>query len=313
MRLTRFVPPRAALPAVVVVALTLAAAAAVSGARGQDALGGWGSLPRELVDILAKKASAYAVRALDFTCFEEVRRAEYKNEDALRQIDRRYEYLLIPDPTNAGGYRALRSKPGSEGRNEERVNLGFPEPFLWTQIFDPAIASTFKFKVGEWRTTPWDLVRPITWISSAPLREGNRVTEWSGTVEVEFDYGNIVSVRAEPNLQEETINAALDKYLQAFRILGFSTAAPPIGRELTAQFEFKNEEDGLRYPSRVEMRRFRQVSKTYRTTKNRQRVDYVDYRFFVIREREEIPPFDYDPEAAAAAAAAGDPRDGSQP
>ncbi len=286
---------------VVAIAVALAAAVALPLAiEGGDPpaateADGWGDLPEALVPVLEAKARQYARRALRFTCEERIRRAEYDGKEATRERFRAHEYILVEDETVPGGLAALRTRPGSGGSNTESLELEWPEPFLWSQLFDPAIRSTLRFKVGELHTTPYRLALPISWVSSAPVFEGRRVTEWSGTVEIEYRTGNLLSVTAIPNLQEEKIRSELSRYLQAFRFLGFSTAPPPVGHELEARFAY--EHDGLTYPSRVEIRTFRQVSRDERTTDRRRRVEFGEYRFFKTETEEEIPPLLLVPDA----------------
>lgn len=283
----------AALAACAIALTTAVASSGIARDSLQQDLDEWGPLPSELTVVLEAKAAQYAQRALGFTCIERLRRAEYERSDATSETIREHEYILIADPGVPGGLAGLRSKPGSGGSSEKRPDIDHPEPVLWSQLFDPAIRSTLKFKVGPLHTTPYKLAMPISWISSAPVFEGTRITEWSGTVEIEYRTGNLLSVTAQPNLQEERILAELGRYLTAFRILGFSAAPPPIGRELDVRFRYDNE--GLTYPSRVDMRTFRQVSRDRRVTEQRQRTDYGEYRFFGIQTKEEIPPLLYVP------------------
>ncbi|UCF68953.1 MAG: hypothetical protein JSV80_06615, partial [Acidobacteriota bacterium] len=251
----------------------------------------WGELPTGLVGVLGAKSDAYARRALNFTCTEQIRRATYRESDAAAETRRAYEYLLVADPTRPEGYSGLRGTVRSGGRNEVEVEMPFPEPYLWTQLFAGPIRSTLRFKVGEWHTTPYKLAIPIFWESSAPVFEGKRITEWSGQAAIEYRSGNLLSLTAQPNLQAERIVMELERFLTAFRIMGFSTAPPPVGRELTVRFDF--EHDGFTYPTHVSVHTFRQVARDARTTVGRETVQYADYRFFGTEVRDEIPPLLY--------------------
>jgi hypothetical protein len=279
--------------AAVLFATALTAAAALTVDGSPDAPERWGEPAAELIEVLEAKARQYAVRARGFTCTERIRRAEYEGRDVDRERYREYEYLLVPDRNEPGGYSAYRSRPGSDGANEERPDVEWPEPLLWSQVFDPAVRSTLMFKTGDLYTTPYKLALPVSWISSAPVIDRTRITEWSGVAEVEYRTGNLISITAEPNLQEEKILAELRRFMTSFRFLGFSSAPAPLGQELTVRFDYEHE--GMTYPSRIELRTFRQTWRDTREIETKQRIDYVDYRFFATDADFEVPPLLYDP------------------
>jgi hypothetical protein len=155
-------------------------------------------------------------------------------------------------------------------------------------LFEPRIRSLLYFQPGEWRTTPWRLAMPIRWISSAPVFDGRRITEWSGVAEVEYGTGALIRVVARPSFQDERIAAELQRYLTAFRFMGLSTVPPPVGQELSVDFDFEHE--GFSYPTRVELVTFRQVHRDVRQTVARRVVEYTDYRFFGTTMEDHIPP-----------------------
>ena len=187
----------------------------------------WGSLPAEVTGVLEAKAGSYARRAKGFSCSESLREASYGRNGVKDEKTSSFDYLLESDPARPGGFRAVRTRPGSSGRRESRVDFPVPEPFLWSQIFSPAIRSSLRFSVGQWHTTPWKLAIPVSWLSSAPVGEGLRITEWSGTAEVEYSTGDLLRVVARPNLQEERILAETERYLTALRVLCLPVAPPP--------------------------------------------------------------------------------------
>ncbi|MDQ7006021.1 MAG: hypothetical protein Q9Q40_02190 [Acidobacteriota bacterium] len=276
------------------IALLLMAGPAIqAGSPARETGSPWKPLPAEIARVLERKAEAYRQRARGFSCTERIRRTRYGNEGAGKEKADDYDYLLVEDRAAPGGFRGLRTRPGSSGRRERRVDLPFPDPYLWSQIFSPAVRSTLRFQVGQWHTTPWKLAIPLDWISSAPSHSGRRITEWSGTAEVEYRTGNLLKIVARPNFQEDRILAELDRFLTAFRILGFSVAPPPEGLELEVLFGFEHE--GQTYPTRVELRTFRQVHRGERRITSRRVVEYRDYRFFGTRVQVEVPPFTYLP------------------
>ncbi len=275
-------------------ALSVAPASEGGGTYRATPLPAWLPLPDELAPVLEAKSEGYAHRALGFTCREIHRAAGYRRGEARRETIHEFDYLLVPAPDAPEGFRAVRTRPGRRSsRAETRVERDFPEPFLWTQLFRPAIRSTLRFRVGAWRTTPWKLVIPVSWISGAPVATGRRVTEWSGTAEIEYRTGNLVRVVARPNFQDQRMEMQLREYLTGMRILGFSLTPPPEGIELTVDFDYEHE--GYTYPTRVELHRFRQVHRDRRATVTREVFEYRDYRFFGTATEEDIPPLVYSP------------------
>jgi hypothetical protein len=82
--------------------------------------------------------------------------------------------------------------------------------------------------------------------------------------------------------------------------MGLSTVPPPVGQELTVDFDF--EHGGFSYPTRVELVTFRQVHRNVRQTVARRVVEYTDYQFFGTRIEDHIPPLLWQPPAKALAA-----------
>nr|MCU0229857.1 hypothetical protein [Acidobacteriota bacterium] len=152
----------------------------------------------------------------------------------------------------------------------------------------PAIRSTLRFQVGEWHTTPYKLAIPVSWVTSAPVAGLRRITEWTGTAEVEYRTGSMVRVVARPSLQDERLKTELARYLTAFRFIGFAFAPPPLGVELTVEFDYEHE--GFTYPTRAELLTFQLVHEDQRRTVSRQVATYDQYRFFGTTVKDEIPP-----------------------
>ncbi len=265
-------------------------------AEAQPTQSEWGPLPSEVAATLAAKVEGYRARALGFSCRESIRTTSYDRQGhAGRERITEYDYLLVREPNAPGGFVALRTKPGSGDTEGKRVEVPFPEPYLWPELFSRGVRSTLRYRVGTWHTTPWRLAMPIDWTSAAPVGEKNRITEWSGRIEVEFRTGNVIRVVARPNMQDARLLAELDRFLKAFRVIGISTAPPPLGLELTVDFRF--EHDGYLYPSRVEAHTFRQVHRDTRLTVSRTIATYEDYRFFGTTVDDSSPPFLYQPPA----------------
>jgi hypothetical protein len=246
----------------------------------------WTQLPEQLATVLEAKSTGYARRALGFSVSEKVREARYANEEAKREKVEVYDYLLVREGSGPEGFRAFRTRPGET--KEERVDLPFPDAMLWTQVFQPGIRSTLRFSVGEWHTTPYKLAIPVSWMTSAPVFGQRRITEWTGTAEVEYRTGNLVRIVARPSLQDERLKTELARYLTAFRFIGIAFAPPPIGVELTVEFDFEHQ--GFTYPTRIELLTFQLVHEDQRRTVSRQVITYDEYRFFGTQVKDEIPP-----------------------
>jgi hypothetical protein len=275
--------------------LCLSSGVSLGAASPTARTGVWSSLPDELATVLASKAGAYRARATSFVCKERVREAEYAGKEADSERIREFEYSLVRDAAAPHGLRAVRTRleDGPQGR-EQTLDLEFPEPYVWTALFESGVRSTFRFQVGEWHTTPFKLAIPVHWLSSAPVIGGQRVTEWSGTAEIEWRTGNLVRVVARPSLQDERLWAQLQRYLTAFRFLGLSAARPPIGLELTVDFGI--ERDRFTFPQRVELMIFQQTHRDERQVVSRRVIEYSDYRFFETETSEElVPPLTYTP------------------
>ena len=278
---------RPAATALVALALVFAASAGPSDTEDAGpAQPEWARLPEQLARVLEAKSSGYARRALGFSVKESVREARYSNEEATREKVEVYDYLLVREGAGPEGFRAFRTRPGET--KEERIELPFPEAMLWTQVFQPGIRSTLRFQVGDWHTTPYKLAIPVSWVTSAPVLGQRRITEWTGTAEVEYRTGNLVRIVARPSLQDERLKTELARYLTAFRFIGISFAPPPIGIELTVEFDFEHE--GFTYPTRAELLTFQLVHEDQRRTVSRQVITYGEYRFFGTQVKDEIPP-----------------------
>jgi hypothetical protein len=244
-----------------------------------------GPLPGELAAPAELRAAAYDERALRFQCIERSRSARYRRGEAVREKGKSQRYLLVRDQEGLI-YRELRGRPGSRGDLSDRPRFDFPAPYAWTQLFEPRMRSSFRFRVGEPETTPWRLARPIEFEASAPVLEGRRIIEWSGTAWLEVKTGNLLRIVARPNLQDERLPAEFDRWIRAFNLIGFHLAPTPRGREIEVLFDRQHE--GFLYPSRVELRTFRMVARNRVVTESRTLVEYGRYEFFRSDARDDL-------------------------
>ncbi|MDQ7088554.1 MAG: hypothetical protein Q9Q13_12180 [Acidobacteriota bacterium] len=277
------------------IALLLMAGPAIqAGSPARETGSPWKPLPAEIARVLERKAEAYRQRARGFSCTERIRRTRYGNEGAGKEKADDYDYLLVEDRAAPGGFRGLRTRPGSSGRRERRVDLPFPDPYLWSQIFSPAVRSTLRFQVGQWHTTPWKLAIPLDWdlLGTEPFRPAHhRMVGYGGS---RVQDGQPLENRGPtqlPGRPDPRRTRPLPHRVPDPRVLG--RPPPPEGLELEVLFGFEHE--GQTYPTRVELRTFRQVHRGERRITSRRVVEYRDYRFFGTRVQVEVPPFTYLP------------------
>jgi len=213
--------------------------------------GGRGAQLEELLPRLAKRAAIYKETALRFACVEEVTLSEFGKEESVKKEDSMvHDYLL--ENTRQGGlkpYRALLSQNDKEtNRHQVKPEYGTPEPYAWQLLFVESGQGRFQFElIDQEFVNPHD-TWVIDFIALASYASGARIEEWEGTVWVDQDTLDILRVKARPSKEEDTLEARLAEYRQAFRVMGISTKKKPRSRSLTVEFNIQREE--LRFPSR---------------------------------------------------------------
>lgn len=242
-------------------------------------------LDADLARVLEEKAMAYRAAALGFTCETKTRIEKYVDGDMTSQDVVSHDYLLVEDPSSVTGFRAQHYKPGTDNKADRKAFHGYPEPFLFSQVFNPAIASTLRFHVGEWGSIGPKMVLPIAWQGSAPLLKGENITEWEGTLHLEQGTGDLVRVEAYPLFEAVRAPAQHLKWVRAlkFKFMGatvFRFAKPAFTHELEIWYDRVGEK--LSYPVRVEYRTYRHFGTRgdQRELKKVVSVEFTDYRFF---------------------------------
>lgn len=238
-----------------------------------------GRLPPALGGLLASRAAAYDEATLGFQCRETAHRERSRGGEPREKVTARRYLLQRDDGTRV--FQALRGKLG--GRS---VSAGtpfrFPEPYAWTQLFDPKLRSFFHFEVGDAVPMEGRRVREVRFEASREHRDGRSILEWSGTALVDIDRGDLIRINAEPNFQAERLASQYARAAGGTALgvgnVRLGAGAAPGGRTVTVEFAHLHGE--LFFPSRVTERRFVMPTMKSRVVTHRTLVLYSDYRFF---------------------------------
>jgi len=244
----------------------------------------------ELMPAWAGAARRYERYALRFLCSETHRTIDYSRfqGEARKEKEKVYGYLLTLDPSSTD-YQVIRQVLDSEGRptgGEKKIDVPAPEPYSWTQIFLPTLSSTLRFHYLGREIQHYKLTHVVSFEGSAPGEEGRDIREWSGTVWIEENTGNIVRVEARPNYQNERIRTLWKDYVQSFSFPWGKAKARPHGYALAVVFDF--ERDGLLFPTRVDLTDFTWIATNREVVDTRLVLTYDDYRFFRIESEEKV-------------------------
>lgn len=251
----------------------------------------YGPLPGDVARVLELKAQAYAARALKFTCREVRRRAKYSGNEATSESGDVFDYLLAHADEDPLRLVALRAAPGDPG-SRRVVDGGAPEPFEWTQLFAAGPRSVVRWRVAGRSERDGRRRILVDWLGMGPVLQRDRLTEWTGRIEIEDVTGNVLELTAKPNRQDAMIEAKRLQWQQAFNFLGLHLDRKnrPIGWELGVSFY--EDHDGFTYPSRAELLKFMQYGpdRDDRRLITRDTSEFQAYRFFGTATKEEIPP-----------------------
>ncbi len=252
--------------------------------------------------ILAGAAKRYADHALGFSCLETWTEVRYSGGAAGRESVTESSYLLLETTAPYGGVVTTADRDvlrrALVGR---RPRIDVPEPYAWSallaRVAGPSrdVAATgppaTAVGLGAVRTTPLTLVLPFR--SAAPVRDGNSVDQWTGSIEIDRRDGNLVRVEAQPNFQREILEAKRLRYQQAtpitlFGLVQFRTVRKPHGVDVEVLFASKA--NGIHYPTRMTVTRFEPWGDgpDRRTTTSKAVVEYSGYRFFQTGTREAL-------------------------
>jgi hypothetical protein len=248
---------------------------------------------KELQPQWADAARRYENYALRWFCTEAHRTIDYSRSvgEAKSEKEIPYGYLLTLDPKNAR-YDVVRQTLDDQKRptgNEKVIDLRCPEPYGWTFLFLPSIASTMRFRYLGREIQNYRLTYVVGFEGSSPHEEGKDIREWSGTVWIEENTGNIVRVEARPTFQNARIMAIWREYQQSFGLpFGLKSKARPHGYVLAQVFDY--ERDGLLFPTRLDLADFVWVATNREALDTRLVLTYDDYHFFYVEPRETIHP-----------------------
>src|SRR5882672_3089448 len=165
---------------------------------------------KELMPLWAATATRYDNYALKFLCTETHRTIDYSRAqgEAKGEKETTYGYLLELDPKNVR-YDVVRQTLDKDGQvsGEKKIDLRSPEPYLWSFLFLPTISSTMRFHYLGREVQNYRLAHVVSFEGSAARVEGRDIREWSGTVWIEENTGNLVRVEARPCFQKDRMLA----------------------------------------------------------------------------------------------------------
>ncbi len=245
----------------------------------------------ELMPQWAAAARRYETYALRFVCTETHRTIDYSRSagEARSEKATPFGYLLTLDPKNAS-FEVIRQTLDEEKRptgNERTLDLPCPEPYMWTFLFLPSLASSVRLHYLGREIQNYRLAHVVSFEGSAPRVDGRDLREWTGTVWIEENTGNIVRVEARPSFQNDRMLALWREFQQAFGLpLGFKTKARPHGYVLSVLFDA--EKDGLLFPSRLDLTDFVWLATNREAMDTRLVLTYDDYRFFKTEAEEKV-------------------------
>lgn len=292
-------PSPGRLPRLVARLFALAALAALSGiaATGSPASSAGDPAMPQLEMILARLARVaelYRDRALRFTCDESI----YYTGHA-EPVVHRFRYIYRHEEGKLHDYRVPRGRAArrSDAKNEEiaLANYGLPTYLLraysWIFIFAEENRSRFRFeREGPDRVFGRPAVR-VRFEGIPPFDE--EINVWFGTAWVDRESSQLLQIEA-LHAKDHAESAAMDAALAAGGD-DDEWAYRPSYTFATYRTEFDEEKNGLRFPSRVLIRRTEHAivrrgagwaplpAPIYLITQT-----YKKYRFFGVRTAEEI-------------------------
>lgn len=250
---------------------------------------------KELMPLWSATAHRYETAARRFLATETHRTIDYSRAAGEARKDKAvpYGYLLEIDP-KSGALDVVRQTMDEKGvptGGEKNLDLPFPEPYLWTLIFLPSTASTLRFTYLGREIQNFKLSHVVTFEGSAARTTGKDPREWSGTIWVEENTGDIVRIEARPSFQQDRMAAQWAIFIQSFGLpFGLKTKPRPHGFVLSVLFDFEHEK--LLYPTRLDLSDFTWLARDREAMDTRLVLTYDGYRFFKTETEEKVdtPP-----------------------
>jgi hypothetical protein len=250
-----------------------------------------------LLQRLTQVADAYRENALKFSCEETIKWSGRGSGNSLARTAgrERFGYVFIHDQDEGYTDYRTRLKRGSGKKVPRRVT---PEEFNVPRYLGSAYLWIFTFKGDRWPHYEYDLVGEETVLDRLafklvfkpvlPIEAG--VNDWYGTAWIDAEIAQLLKVEAytpedrarQRKMQRHASGDAVNAWIYDIE-------------SVTTWFEI--EVNGLRFPSRVEIRRFNyNVEPSKGGWKIRPdpllQVDqsYQRYQFFGVSTREELGP-----------------------
>ena len=245
-------------------------------------------LPEETNRTLAARAAAYQEFARRFTCTETARSAKYRADEASKEVNRKYSYLLTTEP-EIGKFRESRYKINRNGkvqRGEVKDEEKFPPAYAWVFLFSEFNQGFFAYRdLGDYYDG-FDWVREIQFKGSFRFTDGKDIRQWEGIALVDAATFTPLEIRAEPIGQRDHIRGLYRRWSTAFNLAGLRFAPRPFG--YSCQVDFRLRESGLTFPTQLRYDTFRAVSNLQSIPWKASTRDYTDYRFFNVGTTEDI-------------------------
>jgi len=245
-------------------------------------------LPEETSRTLAERAAAYQEFARKFTCTETARSAKYRGDDASKEVNRKYSYLLTTEPA-IGSFQESRFKINRNGkvqRGEVKDEEKFPPAYAWVFLFSEFNQGFFAYRdLGDYYDG-FDWVREIQFKGSFRFTDGKDIRQWEGIALVDAATFTPLEIRAEPIGQRDHIRGLYNRWSTAFNLAGLRFAPRPFG--YSCQVDFRLRQSGLTFPTQLRYDTFRAVSHRRSIPWKASTRDYTDYRFFNVGTTEDV-------------------------
>ena len=245
-------------------------------------------LPATISMTLASRADAYQEFARKFTCTETARSAKYRDNEASKELNRKYSYLLITEPS-VGSFQESRHKIKKDGkvqRDEVKDEEKFPPAYAWVFLFSSFNQGYFAYRdLGDY-FDGFDWVREIQFKGSFRFTDGKDIRQWEGIALVDAATLTPLEIRAEPIGQRDHIRALYRKWSTAFNLAGLRFAPRPFGYSCKVNFRLRKSR--LTFPTQLRYDTYRVVSKDQTIPWKASTRDYTGYRFFNVGTTEEV-------------------------
>ena len=247
------------------------------------------------LDRLARVAELYRDTALGFTCRESISYTAHESGHI------EFAYLLIRDDTGKlRDFRTWSTGTTAKARAKEVDPSDYHVPrflesaYLWVFIFRSDRQPLYRFHVVGDEVVGGRNAVKIAFVPRNPVRKG--LNDWVGFASVDRETSQMLEVEAyTPGDWNRKVRRDIDIASAPSRSRHADRQTYDIERIVT---EFGFEKNGMRFPSHVEIKKFRSTvvpgkvaETTWDTTLRKVTQDYSRFEFFSVRSSEEILRF----------------------